>query len=107
VHRRTLVEARSDANAAVARATPTPAATNSDDPHEQESVLSILSGTLMILGVQRRRNVPSIVAETLFVVPNSVRGMGCPEDAKYDEITMLQSAEEIKPFLTFYKTTSF
>jgi hypothetical protein len=41
------------------------------------------------------------------VVPTSMREMGCPEDAKCDEITMLQCDDEIKPFLTFYKTTGF
>jgi hypothetical protein len=41
------------------------------------------------------------------VVPNKMRGTGCPEDAKCDEITMLQGDDEIKVFLAFYNATGF
>lgn len=54
---------RPDANAAAAGASATPEITEGDDPHEQESVLSIVSGTREVLKMQRRKNVPSIVVE--------------------------------------------
>jgi hypothetical protein len=80
---------RPDANAAAAGASATPGATDSDDPHEQESVLSILSGTRRFWRCSGERMCQASWARNI-VVPNSMREMGCPEDVKHDEITMLQ-----------------